>query len=126
MLASTKALIEPAVAANNEEVARLIAQQQAKIDGLENTVKRLTAVISEQAMCLNELDQYSRKSCVIVSGLPEQANESVRGKMEELGRAVGVDISSEIDVAHRLGRLAAGRARPIILRLRSFDKRQEL
>ena len=31
------------------------------------------AVVTEQAQCLNELDQYGRKGCVVVSGLPEQA-----------------------------------------------------
>ncbi|KAF0298261.1 hypothetical protein FJT64_004378 [Amphibalanus amphitrite] len=121
--------VKRAVAANNEEIARLVqqqAEQQAKIDGLEAQVTKLTALVTEQAQCLNELDQYGRKGCVIVSGLPEQANESVGEKIEELGRVVGVGLHGEIDVAHRLGRLAPGRARPIIVRLRSFEKRQEL
>ena len=123
---AVEAAVREAVAANNEEVSRLIAQQQAKIDGLEAQVKRLSSVVTEQAQCLNELDQYGRKSCVVVSGVPEQANESVRDRMEELGRVVGVNLQGEIDVAHRLGRLAPGRPRPIIVRLRTFDKRQEL
>ena len=132
-----EAVIKPAVdeavrsvvTANNEEVARLLqqqSQQQVKIDSLEAEVRKLSAVVTEQAQCLNELDQYGRKGCVVVSGLPEQANESVSERIEELGRVIGVGLHGEIDVAHRLGRLASGRARPIIVRLRSFDKRQEL
>ena len=61
-----------------------------------------------------------------MSGLPEQANESVSEKIKELGRVVGVNLHGEIDVAHRLGRLASGRTRQIIVRPRSFDKRHEL
>ena len=123
------AAVREAVAANNEEVARLTQaqdQQRARIDALETQVRQLSAVVTEQAQSLNELDQYGRKSCVVVSGLPEQSNESVPEKIEELGRVVGVNLQGEIDVAHRLGRLALGRTRPIIMRLRCFDKRHEL
>ena len=126
---AVEAAVREAVAANNEEVARLIQvqdEQRTRIDELETQVRKLSAVVTEQAQSLSRLDQYGRKSCVIVSGLPEQANESVPDKIEELGRVVGVNLHGEIDVAHRLGRLASGRTRPIIVRLRSFDKRHEL
>ena len=75
---AVESAVREAVAANNEEMARLIAQQseqQVRIDGLEAQVKQLSAVVTEQAIHLNELDQYGRKSCVVVSGIPEQAAE---------------------------------------------------
>ena len=110
---AVESAVKEAVAANKEEVARLLqqqAQQKAKIDGLEPQVRELSAAVTEQAQHLNELDQYGRKSCVVVSGLSEEADEKVCDKIVELGRIIGVNLQGEIDVAHRLGRLVPGRA----------------
>ena len=124
--AIVKPAVEAAMLANREETAQLINQQQAKIDNLETQVSQLTTVVAEQAQALNDLDQYGRKGSIIVSGLPEQANESVDEKIVELGLTVGVDVTNQIDVAHRIGRLAAGRTRPVIVRFKTFSARQEL
>ena len=102
------AAVKDAVSASCEEMTRRLADQQRKIDGLETQVRQLTAVVTEQATALNDLDQYSRRGSIIVSGMPEQANESVEDKVIELSRCVGVDVAGHIDVAHRIGRLSAG------------------
>ena len=120
------AAVKDAVSATCEEMARRLAEQQKKIDGLETEVRQLTAVVTEQAQALNDIDQYSRKGSIIVSGMLEQANESVEDKVVELGRCVGVDVAGHIDVAHRMGRLSSGRTRPIIIRFKTFGARQEL
>ena len=125
-----KPMVDAAVKLTNsarcKEMARLLAQQQAKIDGLETQVRELTALITEQAQALNGLDQFTRRNSVIVYGLPEQANESVVDRIVELGRAVGVDVTGQIGVAHRIGFLSAGRTRPVIVRFKTFSARQEL
>ena len=47
-------------------MARQLAGKQRKIDGLENQVRQLTAMVMEQATALNDMDQYSRKGTISV------------------------------------------------------------
>ena len=101
-------------------VSELLAERNATIDALQRTVE-------EQQKTINELEQYSRKNCINVAGVKETAGESVRALTKEIGRAVGVNLADgDIDTAHRVGRHTEGKHRPIIVKLTTFDKRQEL
>ena len=101
-------------------VTELMAERNAMIDALQHTVE-------EQQKTINELEQYSRKNCINVAGVKETDGESVRALTKEIGRAVGVNlVDGDIDTAHRVGRHAEGKHRPIIVKFTTFDKRQEL
>ena len=101
-------------------VTELMAERNAVIDALQHTVE-------EQQKTINELEQYSRKNCINVTGVKETDGESVRSLTKEIGRAMGVNLADgDIDTAHRIGRHAEGKHRPIIVKFTTFDKRQEL
>lgn len=52
----------------------------------------------------DELEQYSRRSCLRISGIPESANEDVSKVVLDIARRVGADIKPEdIDRTHRVG-----------------------
>ena len=101
-------------------VTELMAERNAVIDALTET-------IAEQQKTINELEQYSRKNCINITGVKEKERESVRKLTKDIGRAVGVNLTDgDIDTAHRLGRPADGKDRPLIVKFTTFDKRQEL
>ena len=93
----------------------------------DEQISRLEAELLEQKEKYNDLEQYSRKNCVNISGLPETPNEDLTSKVIQLGTALGVPISAnDIDTAHRLGNPARSRNRTCIVKFVRFDKRQEV
>lgn len=77
----------------------------------------LRDIVYEHDIAINELEQYSRKNNVVISGMPEHESESPTGLVIELGRILDVDIRlNDIDAAHRFGRTNNGRSRPILVR----------
>ena len=75
---------------------------------------------------LNELEQYSRRLCVNITGIPETAGESTDKIVTYLASLAGVTITpADIDRTHRIGKPSGGKSRPIIVRFTSFPKRQE-
>lgn len=71
---------------------------------------------------VDDLEQYSRKSNVIISGIKEQKNESVNDLLDtviKIGAAVSLKITDcDIDVCHRLRnrKNAKNQSRPIIVK----------
>ena len=104
--------------------------QQAVADGMvarDEEISHLKQELAKQKQEVNDLEQYSRKNCLTISGLPDKPNESVSQTVTELARAVGVELlPADIDAAHRIGAPNRSKARPIIVKLTRFDKRQEL
>lgn len=76
---------------------------------------------------LNSLEQYSRRACLNISGIPEAASESTDAIVRDVAAAAGVTLGPEaIDVSHRVGRPQQGKNRPIIVKMASFTSRDAL
>lgn len=75
---------------------------------------------------LDDQEQYSRRNCLEIHGLPEIDGENPVAEVIKIGRAVGMDIKPEmIDNCHRLGRKTrtSPATRGIIVKfMRNFDK----
>ena len=53
--------------------------------------------------CLNNLEQYSRRECVEISGIPEVKDENTNDIVIKVGSLIGLDITgNDISVSHRL------------------------
>ena len=99
----------------------------AAVKDKDEEIGRLRQELAEQRRTINDLEQYSRKNCLNISGIPESSGENVVSKVAELGKAVGVEISqSDIDTAHRLGNPDKSKTRTVIVKFVRFDKREEL
>ena len=99
----------------------------AAVKDKDEMIGRLEREIAEQRRTINDLEQYSRKNCINISGLPESTGENVISKVAELGAVVGVDIcESDIDTAHRLGNPDKSKTRTVIVKFVRFDKREQL
>ena len=102
-----------------EVVAEAVAAKDAEIADLRDQLKKATTQI-------NELEQYSRRLCVNVSGIPETANESTDQIVTDLGKMCGVTLTAaDLDRTHRIGKASGTGPRIIIARFVSFAKRQE-
>ena len=66
------------------------------LGSLETSLKSLLKVNNEQ-------EQYSRRECVEIRGVPEHAGESTNYLVKEVGRTLGVEVTdNDISVSHRL------------------------
>lgn len=110
-------LIEPAI---DKAVKKAMETKDREIMALREELK----TVKEKA---NELEQYSRRNCLIISALPESSGEDVSRLVKQLGEAAGVEINTaDIDAAHRLGKPSTNKPRNVIVKFTTFVKRQQL
>lgn len=77
---------------------------QIKIAALEQENTTLKTKIDKLELALDTSEQYSRRNCLRISGVPE-TNTCTDDYVCELANAVGVDLKIEdIDRSHRLGK----------------------
>ena len=102
----TKAIIREDV--EQIVIARVAAETdklRKEIHELKQSVTRLQEELNTVQIRSDDFEQYSRRSCVRISGIAETANEDVTKIVLELANHVKADIMpSDIDRAHRVGR----------------------
>ena len=104
-----KAAVKQAIAAKDREIADLRGE--------------LKEVRDE----MNALEQYSRRNCLDIAGVPETPNENTDDHVIGVARALGVPLGKpDIEISHRVGRPRDGKTRKIIVKFVSYRKRQEL
>ena len=107
----------------------LIEQQKAENKKLKDEIG---AVNIEMEAKLNDLEQYSRKNNIRISGLTETGSETAEAATEKVIEKLNEKIPDlnlqlhHIDVAHRVGDKKKGRHRQIIVKLNSRMKRDEI
>lgn len=120
----------------NEEIKRL----ESKVCEQENRIQKMEST-------MNNMEQYSRRSCIRIFGVPEQKGEdtdqlAVRIIESKLG--VNLDPVKDIDRSHRTGKVTeassrqsqpssrasrsvdSAKPRPIIVKLTTYRKRREI
>ena len=91
-----------------QQVELKVAQRMAPLqDELNELKKRLAKVEKELKKALvrnDDLEQYSRRPCLRVSGIPETQGEDTTGIVLDLAKRCGAKIGvDDIDVSHRVG-----------------------
>ena len=117
-------LVEIKVALVTEPLKQEIACMKDVIDKLQSDMK---AMITKN----DELEQYSRRSCVRVSGIAEKPNEDVTQLVLDLADRISADINvPDIDRTHRVGKVQSdntpGRkhaGREIIIKFTNYEAR---
>lgn len=90
--------------------AALLTQQQqsierclGEIDALKSENKLLRTHVQALESRVTESEQYSRRNTVEIYGVPESRNEDVLTTVQQVGRAINIDIHDNmIDICHRL------------------------
>ena len=119
-----QAALAPAIALAVAEVKR---EKDREIKKRDQEIRRLSQQLTAIKQDQNDLEQYSRRNCIVISGVSETAAESTDQLAMDIGKAAGVAISpADIDRSHRIGIKKPGQVRQLIVKLTSFNKRQEL
>ncbi|XP_078580526.1 uncharacterized protein LOC144872269 [Branchiostoma floridae x Branchiostoma japonicum] len=100
------------------------------LDEKDKEIDNLNARLAEVEAHANRNEQYSRKNCLLVFGIPpppstegENCAETI---IEFTKKHLNVDMkASDIDIAHRVGRPRDG-AQPIIVKFSNYAKRSQV
>ena len=107
-----------------ETLQKLVKTKNNEIDILKQKLVDANLKHAEQ---LNDLEQYGRRNSIRIAGLPSdsenQPSAAVADEMASLlTKKLGMPIATtDIDVAHRLGKFAKNKSRPVIVK---FLRRQ--
>lgn len=71
-------------------------------NALKSQVLHSSTEISVNNKAINELEQYSRRDCIEIQGIPYTPDESTDNIVEKVGELTGVDIKGDISISHRL------------------------
>lgn len=100
-----------------------------KIDSLEAENVNLKQRVLKLETALDNVEQYSRRNCLKISGVPESTEGTTDDIVCNIARAIDVDLNiNDIDRSHRLGKSPSsveGRERPrdIIVKFMSYRVR---
>ena len=112
-----------------------------RVEFLEGKLARLEGHLSLASHCCNkvlrdqldELQQYSRRSCLIVRGIPVSEKETITDVESKLKALIveNLDVSeqtfdNEIDKAHRIGGIKDDGSQNTIVRFKSHSFRSKL
>lgn len=110
-------------------VQGVLAGLQTKVDVLETENAVLKNRVDKLEVALESAEQYSRRNCLKISGVPENIENSTDEYICDLARAIDVDIRiQDIDRSHRLGRPSSaadqtGKPRDIVVKFVSYRAR---
>ena len=93
-----------------DTIVKRIGTLEATCSGIENEnkclkaeVSRLSQMVNQQQEEINNIQQYSRRDCVEISGIPQQMGEDMDGLVIEVGKLMGLDHDeTDISTSHRL------------------------
>ena len=122
----TEAVAEAVTLATEAAIARITA--------LERDLAVVTEKLAVAEQRVEELETQQKSDSVVISGVPEMANESTDGLVLDVGRAAGVNLPADsLDKTLRLGQPKPGKARPILVKFATkksrdqiYEKRKEL
>ena len=111
-----------------------IKQVKSDVQELRADIDNLYKEINYQEDRLDDMEQYSRRNCLLLHGLPETPNEdSTSAALDVLGSKLGIQIDiSAIDRCHRVGAMRKTRTaaaavkegpRPLIIKFVSYRNR---
>ena len=109
-----------------QEVHALRTELASKDARIETLQKKVDAIELQQ----DELEQYSRRNSVRLSGLTEEAEEDVvKGVLVTLNNVMGITPPieiSEIDRMHRVGKPEANRTRPVLIKFATYRSKRRV
>lgn len=96
----------------------------AKIEDLQKENVTLKKKVTLLEARVEDMEQYSRRNCVELQGIPEDKNENVVEIVKSVGNALKMEITdSMIDTCHRVGKKIDAKPRVIIVKfVRRMDK----
>jgi hypothetical protein len=112
-------LLSDGCALTEQKIEKITGDLQSYISRMEvyqhDLVLDIQAENRKRFMEAERLEQYSRKDCVLVKGVPYKHGENTTNTVCDIAKAIGVCISpTDISVSHRTGKQFGNQPRPII------------
>lgn len=109
-----------------EESNKNYNEMKKEVEELKQKNLKLTLEMKETQIRLRNMEQYSRKCNVEISGIPLSNNEDVISVVEDVGKAIGVPLRrEEVAAAHRVPSFRKGRMPPLIVQFSSRITRDQ-
>ncbi len=92
----------------------------------EKRISSLQKTLNERSETIEDLQQYTRRNCLIVTGLPEEKGEDTDQTIRKLAKdKMNIDLDErDLDRSHRLGKPQDGKRRPIVVKFTRYNTRQ--
>ena len=115
------------------EIEKITKPLVGRVEALEGKLSIYEAHLNEMESRLENAEQYSRRSCLRIFGvpLPEDGDESAKNcltKVRKVFKELDVDVPDDcIDRAHRIGKVKTNsdgeKQQAVIVKFRSWEKR---
>lgn len=100
------------------------------IENLQNNNVQMEKKIEDLERKVDRQEQYSRRNCILIHGIPESPNEDTDTKViDTIKEHLDISITEEdIDRSHRLGKRSTNqqKSRPIIVKLVRYNTRRKI
>ena len=97
------------------------------IETLQKENKELKSRVEKLETKMDTAEQYSRRNCLRVAGVPENPSEDTDGYILSLSRAIGAEVTlDDIERSHRVGPIREGQRRDIIVKFSSYRNRRKV
>ena len=93
---------------NHKKMTEALIKRNTKLESenevLKKKVEKLEGNLNAVANEVNDLEQYGRRDCLEIIGIPKEENENPESLVIKLGEKIGVECKShEIQACHRIG-----------------------
>lgn len=106
-----------------------LREHRKSLENLEQKLQEKTNAVKKLEGEVNNLEQYSRRTCLRIFGIKEMSSERTDDIVVDLAKRIEVSLQhADIDRSHRVGTQNANKkiSRPIIVKLTSYRKREDL
>ena len=112
----------------NTIVSGVVQGLNLTIQSLEKENRGLKARVELLEAKVDAAEQYSRRNCLRIAGVPENPSENTDVYVMDLTRAIDAEVSlNDIERSHRVGRRrVSGRPRDIIVKFSSYRTRRKV
>ena len=115
-----------ALATKNMVISEFNALLESRVTPLEAEICTLREENAMLARKVDDLEMYSRRSCIRVAGVPETEEDTTQVVLD-IAKTVDVPLEkSDVVVSHRVGKTDPNRPRQIIARISNYDARHQL
>ena len=113
---------------SKSEIQRLKWEKENNTHAIEETdrhLEQLRTTVSLQGERVEELQQYTRRNCLLVTGIPESTGENTDELIQELARdKMNFELKEyDIDRTHRTGQSYNGKPRAIAVKFTRYTTR---
>ena len=110
-----------------EGLTSTVNSLQSTVEDLQKDNTSLTERVETLEKKVDAAEQYSRRNCLRLSGVPENPSENTDVYIIDMARAIDAEVTlDEIERSHRVGPVRPGRCRDIIVKFTSYRVRRKI